>query len=669
MVNFFVFGLSFALVDVTFGQTDETTGTYTLGEVVVSAEKPVVESTGTTREVTAEDIQNRDARTLDEALQLLPGVNIRTGGEGVPRVDFRGFKPRHTLILLDGIPLNSTADGQYDPTLIPVENIAKIKLMGGDSSLLYGEGDLGGVINIVTKKGSRKGIHGSLSGEGGEEQTSLVRGTVSGSSDTMNFFLSSSAYNTNGFRLADDFTPTSEENGGLRENSYKRRQNYFAQGGYSPRDDLDIGVVFQYLRGGFGKPPSTINNNADPFASKPKYERVNEFEGFSGHVAINYDIPGPLELRSWVYVNQLDENNNGYDNNHYRTMDDPLIKGTYHEDAFTRINGANVQAKYDLESAGFFTLGFNGRRESWDSEGKIRDVEIPKTKPKQYAFRYFDNEKDLDVYSGVLEYNVTFCDRAGLVLGYRHNWLDKDGSGNDHDWNFLAGLYYDITKDTRIKGSAARKTRFPSISQLYDEQSGNPDLGTETSYNYEAGVEQTLPWQSKVSVTGFYTDVKNYIEKIALSSSVDQYQNNDKYLFQGIEVMAENRFFKNLMVRAGYTFLDTKDRSKGSEKDELQYRPEHKFTVEGNYLFDFGLSANVNVTRVADQYFYSKNSPLIKKKLGNFTILNMKLDQALLSRRLHLYAGVNNICDENYEESYAFPQPGRYVYGGMEIPF
>jgi outer membrane cobalamin receptor len=668
MVSLLAYELILSGAQVTFGQTDDATGTYTLGEIVVSAEKPAVESVGTTREVTAEDIQNRDARTIDEALQLLPGVNIRTGGEGVPRVDYRGFKPRHTLILLDGIPLNSTVDGQYDPTLIPVENIAKIKMMGGNSSLLYGEGDLGGVINIVTKKGSRKGIHGTLSGEGGEEETSLVRGTVSGSSDKMNFFLSSSAYNTNGFRLADDFTPTDQENGGLRENSFRRRQNYFAQGGYSPRDDLDIGMVFQYYRSEFGKPPSTINGT-DDFASKSKYERVDDLEGISGHVAITYDVPGPLELRSWVYVNQLRENKKGYDDNHYRTMDDPLIKGTYHERDDSRITGANMQVKYDLESWGFFTLGFNGRRESWDSEGKIRDVEIPKTKPKKYAFRYFDDDKDLDVSSAVLEYNVTLFDHAGLVLGYRHNWLEKDGGGNDHDWNFLAGLYYDLTKDTRIKGSAARKTRFPSISQLYDEQSGNPGLSTETSYNYEAGIEQNLPWQTKVGLTGFYTDVKNYIEKVAISSSVDRYQNNDKYLFEGIEIMGENRFFKNLMVRLGYTFLHTRDRSTGSEKDELQYRPIHKFTAEGNYLFDFGLSANVNLTRVADQYFYSKNTPLQKKKLGNFTILNMKVDQALFNRRLHLYAGVDNVCDEKYEESYAFPQAGRFVYGGMEIPF
>mgnify|MGYP001588369518 FL=1 len=100
---------------------------YTLGEIVVGAEKKVVESVGTVREITSEDIQNKDARSLDEALELMPGINIRTGADGVPRVDLRGFRSRHVVLLLDGIPLNSTFDAQFDPSLIPVENIEKIK--------------------------------------------------------------------------------------------------------------------------------------------------------------------------------------------------------------------------------------------------------------------------------------------------------------------------------------------------------------------------------------------------------------------------------------------------------------------------------------------------------------------------------------------------------------
>ncbi|KPK21400.1 MAG: TonB-dependent receptor, partial [Nitrospira bacterium SG8_3] len=133
---------------------EEDMGTYTLGEVVVTAERHLVESVGTVREITAKDIEAKGARTLGEALELLPGVDIRTGAEGVPRVDLRGFRSRHVLLLLNGIPLNSTFDGQFDPSIIPVESIARIKVSYGSNSVLYGQGGLGGVINIITKKGT-----------------------------------------------------------------------------------------------------------------------------------------------------------------------------------------------------------------------------------------------------------------------------------------------------------------------------------------------------------------------------------------------------------------------------------------------------------------------------------------------------------------------------------
>lgn len=127
---------------------------YPLGEVIISALRPVSEAAATVRTVTADDIRAYGARTLDEALALLPGIDIRTGGAGVPRVNVRGFRGRHVVLLLDGIPLNSTFDGQADPSLIPVEQIAAIKLTPGTGSVLYGQGGLGGVINIVTRRGT-----------------------------------------------------------------------------------------------------------------------------------------------------------------------------------------------------------------------------------------------------------------------------------------------------------------------------------------------------------------------------------------------------------------------------------------------------------------------------------------------------------------------------------
>src|SRR5215204_1311036 len=93
---------------------------YPLGEIVVSAEAPTSEAAATTRRVTSDDIIAYGARTLDEALALLPGVYVRTGSDGVPRVDFRGFRTRQVTLLLDGVPLNATSDGQFDPSFIPV---------------------------------------------------------------------------------------------------------------------------------------------------------------------------------------------------------------------------------------------------------------------------------------------------------------------------------------------------------------------------------------------------------------------------------------------------------------------------------------------------------------------------------------------------------------------
>ncbi len=109
----------------------QPTDPYPLGEVVVSADAPVSEAGATLRRVSAEDIEAYGARTLDEAIALLPGVYVRTGGDGVPRVDVRGLRTRQVTLLLDGVPLNATADGQFDPTLVPVEQIAEIKLTSG----------------------------------------------------------------------------------------------------------------------------------------------------------------------------------------------------------------------------------------------------------------------------------------------------------------------------------------------------------------------------------------------------------------------------------------------------------------------------------------------------------------------------------------------------------
>jgi len=640
---------------------DMAEGVYTLGEVVVSARQDVVETAGTVREVTAQDIQDKDARTLDQALELLPGVVIRTGADGVPRIDIHGFRSRHVMLLLDGVPLNSTYDGQFDPAIIPTENIAKIKVSYGTSSVLYGQGALGGVINIITKKG-KEGVQGSASGEIGEGSSRLGRFNVGGAAKNADFFVSGSVAARDDFPLSNSFEATPLQGSGERNNSDNRRNNLFGNIGYSPTEEWDLGLVASFVNGHYGKPPSTKQNtktDPDPYANNPKYERVNHFQGFNTQFSTSYDLPGPVDMRGWFYFNEYDEDTSRYDNDNYNSM---TKKGTFFEDGNSKNWGGTIQTALDLTSAGSFTLALDAQKQEYDSKGKIRDVKVG----KDYEFRNFDNSYSLWLYSTSLEYEITLLDSLGVVLGYGHYWQNKEEGENENKGSYMAGAYYDIIKGSRVRGAFAKKIRFPTLRQLYSVGEGNPDLTPETAYNYELGFEQTLPLNSRVAIDGFLSDVNDYIEK---PYDDDYYHNYDKYRFQGFEITGETRFVDNVLLRLGYTFMDTEDKSPNSPKDELQYRPKHKLTLEGKYTFHFGFSAYANVIYNADQYYYERSEPFTKAKLDNYAIVNLKFDQALLNGLLDVYVGADNLFDKNYEQSYGFPAAGRMIYGGVAVNF
>lgn len=149
-----------------------------LGRVEVSGAASVAPERVATRWVlTSQDIAARGARTLDEALALVPGLNVRTGAEGVPRIDIRGLRTRQIKLLIDGIPFNAAGDGQFDPTLIPVALIDSIVVTTGAASVLYGEGGTAGVVEIRTRsgRGALAGSAGLQAGSGGERIAPVVR--------------------------------------------------------------------------------------------------------------------------------------------------------------------------------------------------------------------------------------------------------------------------------------------------------------------------------------------------------------------------------------------------------------------------------------------------------------------------------------------------------------
>ena len=610
-------------------------GVYHLGEVVVAGEESIVESVGVTHKISAEEIEKRGVRSLDEALNLLPGVQVRVGGDGAPRLQMRGFRTRHIKLLLNGTPFNSTYDGQFDPATISVENIAEIVVTTGATSSLYGSGGNAGVINIITKKGT-KGGHGSVGVELGSWDTSLLRGTASYGADKYDVLVSGSLYDQDSYELSDHFSPTKYEDGDERENSDRQRDNLFVNVGVNPTDDTMIGATFTYLAGDRGKPATTI---LDDFTSKKqKFEREDDMEEFNAQLALNHKFNGSVSLKGWAFFNSLDMVETEYKDGTYSSIKSQL-------DSSTEISGANLQVAYDLQKYGNATLGVMVENDDWEAEDTLTgDTE----------------DKDFQLYSVNFEYEAKPLNDLGAVLGLGYHWQDRSEK-DEEDYSYLIGLYYDLFDGTRLKASHARKVRFPTLRDLYSSD-GNPDLGCEVTWHSEVGIEQALPAATTLSLTGFYIDVEDYIAKDG-----SQRQNFEEYEFKGIEVLVENRYFAKLLLRAGYTYLDTEDKS-SDLVDEVNNNPKHKATLEATYQLPWRMSVYGSAMYLAESYTYSSDNS-VQKRLPEYVVCDVRINKSAANGALDLYFGINNLFDADYAPTYGLPMPGRYMYGGVTWKF
>lgn len=629
------------------------TDVYTLGEIVVTENRPAVEAVATQWEVTAADIARSNAKTLDKALKLLPGVYVSSRAQGIPRVDIRGMRSRHVVLLLNGIPINSTSDGQFNPAIIGTDNIARIKVSYGGSSVLYGQGALGGVINIITKKG-RKGFRGSLSAEADEQGTKTGRMNLSGGTEAVDLFVSTSVEDSDGYGMSSGFTQTPLEDGDVRNNSDRKRQNLFANTGYTINDDWQIGVTAEASSGEFGSPPAAVDNTADPvFGKKAKYARTEDYEGSSAQFSAAFDPDGPFGLRGWLFYNEYEEESAEYDGATYSTF---KKKGNYYTYDKTKITGANLQGTYDFGAMGRLSGSLASEQDRFDSVGKTASGNNTGLNTP------YDDDYEIDMHSLALEYSLCLFSKLDLALGYSHHWQERELGDNDDEGGALLGVHYRISDETGLRASASRKIRFPSLSQLYAVGEGNTGLEPERSMNYEIGVTQQLPWGIEADLAGFLNEVENYIEKDAGGVN----QNNDEYRFQGVELNLRKAFLATGVVKVGYSYLDSENRSQGALADVLQYRPKHKVAVECNYEWDMGLSAYAGFMHVAEQYY---TSGALAEKLADYNLVDVKVEQRFIADRLYGYIGATNLFDEDYEESYGFPQTGRTAYAGLKLVF
>lgn len=639
---------------------ETTQDEYSLGEIVVQGDR-VAESdlASSLSEVTAEEIKASNARTLNEAISLLPGVYIRTGGDGTPRIDIRGMRTRNVLILLDGVPLNSSYDYQFDPTLIPVENIARIKVYRGGASVLFGANGNAGVINIITKKG-KPGVHGFANAEASQENAWLYRAGLNGGNENIQAFVGGSWFKTDGFVMSDSFDETDLENGEVRENSQRSLKHIYANLAVTPTEDTTLGLSLRAFEADHGVPYMTEDNKA---WGKLRYEDVDDNSGFSFQVSGSHDFGDLFSLRGWAFYNTESEDSTRYDD---ADMDSLDKKGSYEQSFDVSVWGAALQPRLDFDALGSLTANLSYMRQEW--EGTQDKVE----KNGDPLVRQYDQDRELDIYTAGLEYEVKPSEFYGLTAGVAWHQQGKDEEGSESEYSYFLGATVTPFEGTIVHLNHARKIRFPSLKELYDGDSANPDLEAEKTMHYELGIEQRLPFLSmNVGLTGFIIDADDFIEKVD-----DVSQNNDKYRMKGVEAFMELSPVEALRLAASYTYTEAFNRGDDRLYDRLQNRPRHMASLEARYNFSFGLMAYLSWSYIADQVDYSadeKNPGLLH--VDDASVVDFKLSQsfeldgAIEGDELELYLGAHNIFDAEFNQSIGLPAPGRSFYAGMEYRF
>lgn len=603
-------------------QTEGEEVKYKLSPVIVTANRllePLDRISSSVTVLTSQDIEVQQARTVDEVLRNVPGLDIvRSGSLGqVTSASLRGASSNSTLVMIDGVQVNSPTTGGFNFGNLTTDNIEKIEVVRGPQSTLYGSDAIGGVINIVTKKGSGK-PQLVVRSEVGRYSMFRESAHVAGSHGRVNYAVSLSRADTEGAFENDDY-----------ENS-----TLVGRVTSSVSDNLELSLVGRVVDSGGGVP---------------------------GQQFIRFDPNARIDDRLATLALQVDNVRGRW---HHRLLisraedelafDDPVdpeengpFAGDFSSDIKTSITTVDWQLDFYLLPFNVITTGVEWQRLVGEnvSTGPFGDT---------------DFDEDIRSRAFYIQNHFQRSNRFSLTAGVRID--DHSSFGPSTNLRLTSAYIFDLTGwgATKVKGSWGTGFRAPSINELFFPAYGNPDLKPEENKSFEVGLEQKLlDGKIGVAVTYFRTEFENLIgfdPNTFLAGNISESQS------KGIEWIGSLSLNRKLTVSVNYTFLDTEDKTTGNP---LLRRPKHKAGINISSNPISPLNLNVNITLVGKRFDNDFGA-----KGEDFYPGYQKLDATFswdVSRHIRLFGRVENLTDDGYEEAAGFPAPGRAFIGGIQL--
>ncbi len=611
-----------------------------LPEIVVTANRldtPASQVTSSLTVITAKEMEQKQSTTLLDALKTVPGLDIvRTGGPGeTSSIYTRGSNDAHTLVMMDGIPLNDplSAARSYDYLdQLSVDDVKQIEVVRGPQSTLYGSNAMTGVVNIITQYGQGP-FGGSLLFEGGAYGTFLERILAGGGDNGGNYSLALSRFDTAGF-------PSADKAMGNTLNNLDQNTTASLKLGASLTSNFQENFILRY-----NQSHTSLDDGSGPGMDDPN--------NFADQKQFLVGSQSKLKLLDgdWEQVLGI----SFADNNRLYT-DDPsatALNAFYYRGNFDGQTGQlSWQNNLRLAKEETVIVGLQGYGE-WGVSSNSFDPTILATPTSANAA----------MGSLYAESQTGLGERFFINEGGR---LDVHSQFGSHT-TYQGGLAYFIPGlETKLKANYGTGFLAPTLFQLDDPTYGNKGLQPENSTGLDVGFEQPLGGNFlKVGATYFHEDFNNLIQFQSTGLFTGNYANIGQAQSDGVETFADFRGIHNLEVRADYTYTNARDTRTGLP---LIQRPQHKGSLDVFYQWDV-MELGTTVAYVGPKPDMNFSAfPATPVTLDSYFLVNLRASYRL-NDRVKIFARVDNLFNQYYEEIWGYGTPGLSAYGGIKVSY
>lgn len=584
--------------------------------------------------ITGDDLRAQQVRQVADALRSLPGVSVsRSGGPGnLTQVRIRGAESNHTLVLVDGIEANATADGDFDFATLLTEDIDRIEVIRGPQSGLYGSKAIGGVINIITRSGKGP-LTASVRAEGGSYGTSDVAARVAGGSDKA--WIAASVQRR-GVLYFNNAPVGSEEDPWYNVTTSLRGGVTLLQGmtvdlslrNVSRRLDFDSDLV----------PPGGLLTRQTDTAN------TSEQDTFLGGVNLRWDMFGG------ALSHVLSANRNVTD---VRSVTSGLFGG--YSDNLSEIDKLGYLATYRFSTPMFLAAKH--------SISGLLQKETESFRPFSTGLFAPDGiERDRSRLAYVGEYRGEFFNRVFFTGTLRRD--DNDKFQDYNTWRTAVSVNLQeigIRPHASIGTGVALPGMFEQFGSILGVFIGNPNLKPEQSKGWDAGVEFTLVKdRAFFDVTYFRANLTDEITGFGTTLI----NLNGESQRRGVELELRTKLLPWLLVGGSYTFLDA---TEPDGSPEIR-RPRNAARADVTYLFGNG-RGTFNIAAVYNGDMKDRNFgtfPATVVTLNDYWLLSSALTYKL-QPGVEIFGRVENLLDTKYEEVSGYNTPGLAAFAGVKF--